>query len=191
MLGLIRRERRVAFFIVAGAVLGSGVLLMKDRFSSSTVADSSPSRRDELTRIRVHVAGAVWHSGVYEAKEGDRIKDVLERGVPREEADIHALNLAAPLENGQKIVVPFRPGPGSAQGAARLEQGSAGTQRISLNTASAEELEALPGIGPVKAQRIVQYRETHGGFERVEDVQLVTGIGEKTFETIKDLISVE
>ncbi|MGB9791141.1 MAG: helix-hairpin-helix domain-containing protein [Thermacetogeniaceae bacterium] len=146
--------------------------------------------------VAVHVAGAVNRPGVYYFKEGSRVIDAVERAGPLPEADLDSLNLAQPLADGVKIYVPKQgeapQAPGMSSGMVQSSspsytQGS----KVNINTASAKELdEALPGIGPTLAQRIVEYREQHGPFRSVEDIKNVSGIGERRFEQIKDLITI-
>ncbi|MEW6029528.1 MAG: helix-hairpin-helix domain-containing protein [Chloroflexota bacterium] len=135
--------------------------------------------------IVVDVSGAVPRPGVYELPEGSRVRDaVTAAGGFLAEADKSQVNLAAPLEDGQKLEIPY---------AAGVEV-SAPTEvpfLIDINYASVEELETLPGIGPTLAENIVIYREENGPFLRIEDIMNVPGIGESTFDQIKDLIYVE
>lgn len=141
----------------------------------------------EGKNILVHVAGAVKYPGVYELPPGSRVRDAVEKAQPNNDADVNLLNLAAVVTDGQKIVVPrqgetvSQPGPGSP-GSSPL---------VNINTATLEELDRLPGIGPALAQRIIRYRETNGRFRVPEDIKNVSGIGEAKFEQLKDLITVD
>ncbi len=152
-------------------------------------------------KLAVHVAGAVSSPGVYYFPEGARVIDAVEKAGPLPEADLNSLNLAQPLVDGSKIYVPRQgealqaPGSSISQnrnpfaGSAFPSQSSDG--KVNINTASAEELDkALPGIGPTLAQRIVDYREQHGPFRSPEDLKNVSGIGERRFEQIKDLVTI-
>ncbi len=146
--------------------------------------------------IFVHVTGAVQHPGVYEMKQGERVFQALEKAQPTDEADVNRLNLAELLADGGKIYVP-KVGeeiPGEMLGTAVLGYGVSGPGaggKVNINTASVEELDQrLPGIGPALAQRIVDYRQRNGGFKSPEDIMEVSGIGEKRYEQIKDLITV-
>jgi len=133
------------------------------------------------------VAGAVPRPGVYELPDGSRVKDAVDAaGGFLAEADRTGLNLAAPLEDGQQLQIPFLAG-AEPVGAARVDEPAA-LDLIDINTADAETLSTLPGIGPTLAQRIVEYRETWGDFYYIEDIMNVEGIGPSTFENIKDLI---
>jgi competence protein ComEA len=135
----------------------------------------------------VDVAGAVPRPGVYELPEGSRVKDAVQAaGGFLAEADKSSINLAAPIEDGQKLEIPFLAG-AEPVGVVRS---SAPSELIDINTATLEELNTLPGIGPTLAQNIIDYRDTYGPFAFIEDIMNVDGIGPPTFEQIKDLISV-
>lgn len=137
--------------------------------------------------LRVHISGAVNQPGVYELPAGAIVQQALQAaGGGLDSADLESLNLAAPLHDGQQVVVRAQ-GEGSPSGSS-ASASSGGL--IAVNTADAVELERLPGIGPVLAQKIVEYREAHGPFTRPEDLLSVSGIGPSTLEAIRDLIQV-
>jgi competence protein ComEA len=128
--------------------------------------------------IEIHVSGAVAAPGVYRLPAVSIVEDALEAaGGARPDAMLQHLNLAAPLENGQQVVVPVFPTPAPSPLPGTPQPPSAGSGILSLNAATAAELETLPGIGPVLAQNIVDYREAHGPFARLEDLLRVPGIG--------------
>lgn len=138
-----------------------------------------------IKMIVVHVAGMVASPGVYELPDGSRVKDAIEAaGGAVEGADLDALNLAALISDGEKIFVP-KPGETIAANEAGSSQG-----RININSASQAQLEELPGIGPVIAARIVEYRQQHGPFKSIKQLMEVQGIGAKTFEALRDFITV-
>jgi competence protein ComEA len=139
--------------------------------------------------IFVHVAGRVRRPGVYELAEGSRVIDGIEAaGGARPDAYLDGLNLAAVLVDGQQILVPKRtPGGGGGTGPGPTSTGPA---LVNLNTASAAELETLPGIGEVIAQAIVDHRTENGPFGTVEDLLDVSGIGDATLAEIRDLVTV-
>ncbi|MBG6180084.1 ComEA family DNA-binding protein [Arthrobacter sp. CAN_A1] len=158
--------------------------------------------------LLVHVAGAVARPGVVELAAGARVFDALDlAGGALPEADLAAINLAAPVQDGQQIRVPLEgevlpggllpPAPGGSGGAsssgadAPLPADTAGASGIvNLNTAGPDELETLPRIGPVLAERIVQWRTDHGGFTRPEDLDAVPGIGEAMLAALIPLVTV-
>jgi competence protein ComEA len=160
-------------------------------------------QRADGGQVVVHVAGAVRRPGLYRLPAGARVDDALRRaGGPARRADLTAVNLAAKLEDGRQILVPRRPPPTRAgAGGATLGGGSApagGGQGeppapaapINLNTATLEQLDTLDGVGPGLAQRILDYREQHGGFRRVEELAEVPGIGAKRLATLTPLVTV-
>ena len=140
----------------------------------------------EPSRVTVHVAGAVRRPGVYRLPARARVIDAVRRaGGARRRADLAALNLAAKLEDGRQVVVPLR---GAAPGA----PGTAAAEGVplDLNTATAEQLDELDGIGPGMAGTILEYREEHGGFGSVEELSQVPGIGEKRLAALREKVRV-
>ncbi len=151
------------------------------------VASPSPSP----AVIVVDVAGWVRRPGVYEFHQGDRVIDAIRRaGGGKPKADLTSINLAALLTDGQQIVV-WRSGAVHGGGAPSGSGSNQGTQAIiNLNTASLDELETLPGIGPALGQRIIDYREQHGPFRSVDDLINVSGIGEKRLADLRPKVTV-
>ena len=159
--------------------------------------------KEEITietenKIYVHVVGEVKNPGVYEMSLGDRVFHAIEKaGGATEDADLDSINLAEKLKDGEKIIVYSKEMLNSNVDVS--EKTASENQKmyfksqsnlININTASREELETLPGIGEVLAQRIIDYRRTNGYFKSIEEIKEVSGIGEKKFEAIKDLITV-
>ena len=143
------------------------------------------------TRLTVHVAGAVRQPGLYRLKEGSRVADAVARaGGATAKADTAAVNLAAPLADGIQVLVPSRvAGAADAAAATGAGAGAGSPARISLSSASAAELDALPGVGPVTAQKIVDHRAAHGGFSSVDDLDAIPGIGAARLEQLRDLVT--
>jgi competence protein ComEA len=141
---------------------------------------AAPARRAAALLV-VDVAGAVRRPGLYRLPQGSRVADAVARaGGPGANAEVALVNLAAPLADGEQVVVPRR---GEADAAA----GSPNAP-LDLNTASAEQLDALPGIGPATAAKIVQYRQAHGPFRSAEDLDAVPGIGPSRIAQLKGLV---
>lgn len=147
----------------------------------------------------IHIAGAVNHPGVYQLPSGKRVIDALKMaGGETEKANLDAVNLAAPLYDGQKIIIPFIPENVESRliksvGQFIVSQDYSNLNNSSLlniNNATSRQLEELPGIGSVLAERIIEYRERNGVFRNIEEIKDVPGIGEKKFEAIKELITV-
>ena len=156
------------------------------------VAIPSPS----ASVIVVDVAGWVSHPGVYEFLQGDRVVDALRRaGGARPGADLTGLNLAALLTDGEQVVVgrvaaggPAAGGSGSSTSTGA--SGGTGDGLVNLNTATLDELESLPGIGPSLGQRIIDYRELHGPFRSVDDLLNVSGIGDQRLADLRSKVTV-
>jgi competence protein ComEA len=140
----------------------------------------------------VHVVGEVRRPGLYRLRDGARIADAVRRaGGARRRADLAALNLAAPLVDGVQVLVPARvAGAATAapSGASGGESGAAAGP-VSLSSATIEELDELPGVGPITAQKIVDYRAEHGPFASVDDLDAVPGIGPTRIEQLRDLVT--
>ena len=154
--------------------------------SGPTGASATPAA------IIVDVAGWVREPGVYEFASGDRVIDAIDRaGGPRKDADLTTLNLAAPLTDGTQIVVP-KPGSTTSgdPGSSGTGSTTGGTTLININSAGETELEELPGVGPVTAAAIIDYRTQNGPFATVDDLIDVTGIGPSTLEQIRPFATV-
>ena len=168
-----------------------------DQETDKSDAGDEETGQEKAARIYVEVAGAVKKPGVYEAAPTDRVFQMLEQaGGATSKADLKDINQAQAVYDGEKIYIPEK-GESVAQGStspgAAVQTGTAsasGGSRINLNHATAEELQQIPGIGAVKAQKILEYRQTSGGFRTIEDLMKVSGIGEKTFNKLKTHITV-
>jgi competence protein ComEA len=144
--------------------------------------------------VVVHVAGAVRHAGVYRMRAGARVNDALTRaGGATPRADLDQVNLAAKVEDGRQILVPRRlPKSTPAAPAAPGEAAAPGQPAVpvNLNTATLEQLDTLPGVGPATAQKILDYRQEHGGFGSVDELGEVPGIGDVRLAALRDLVRV-
>ena len=156
-----------------------------------TGATARPGGADVGAVIFVHVLGAVARPGLFELHDGARVMDAIAAaGGLTDEADPAGVNLARVVSDGEQFYVPRQgevpPGiPAAAAGAA-----NAPAAKVNLNTATVADLDSLPRIGPAMAQRIIDYRTTNGRFTSVDGLRDVAGIGDKTFEALKDLITV-
>ncbi len=157
--------------------------------SSSRAAGAASKNAAQITaggRLIVFVSGAVKQPGVFELPAGSRIEDVVKAaGGFGALADSQKLNLAQPLTDGQGIEVPRRAEGQTATSAIGAVSMSGNSKSVSLNSATAAELESLPGIGPALAGRIIEHRNRYGAFRRIEDIQEVPGIGAGRFEKLK------
>jgi competence protein ComEA len=166
----------LALLAVAGRTL-AGAGAATEQPAQALVAEPASA----APKLVVHVAGAVRKPGLYRLDEGSRVADAVARaGGATAPADTSAINLAAPLADGMQVLVPRR-----VSGAAGKTVGG----RVSLSSATLAELDALPGIGPVTAQKIVDHRAQHGGFRSVDDLDAIPGIGPARIEQLRDLVS--
>ena len=176
--------------LLAGVVLGALVVVLGVRhFASGAQTQASsfaPIRtaapaRAAARRIVVDVAGAVRRPGLYRLAPGTRIADAVAiAGGATRKADVALVNLAAPLADGEQVLVPVRGGASTAT--------ASPTAPLDLNSASAEQLDALPGIGPATAAKIVAFRQEHGPFQSVADLDAVPGIGATRIAQLKGLV---
>ena len=179
-----RRLLAAAVVLVAVLVLGMPRLLHRGAAGVAVPPLRTPRpARAVKAKLVVDVAGAVRRPGLYRLEPGTRIADaVAVAGGATARADIELVNLAAPLADGEQVVVPRR-------GAAAALGGTASpTAPLDLNTASLEQLDALPGIGPSTAQKILDYRQAHGAFHSLADLDAVPGIGPSRLAQLKGLV---
>jgi len=172
---------------LAAILVGAGLGLARNRQPGlDTVLDSALSTVSaEAVVISVHVSGWVIRPGVVEVPEGSIVADAIEAaGGARPGAGLDSINLASPVLAGDQVVIP---GPG---GSAPVGPTAADDGSMSLNRADATQLQDLPGVGPVLAERIVSYREANGPFQTVDDLLDVPGIGEAKLAAIRDLVTV-
>jgi competence protein ComEA len=183
---------------VFGAAIGVAVLLVllvrhlgggSGAAASTTFAPVRAARPAAAAKAMVvDVAGAVRRPGLYKLPSGSRIDDaIVAAGGATGKAQLDAVNLAAPVADGEQVVVPGS-GAGGAAAASSPAAGSSPSAPLDLNTATLEQLEALPGIGPVTAQKILDYRTQHGAFHSVDELQGVSGIGPSHMAQLKGLV---
>ncbi|MBN2908588.1 helix-hairpin-helix domain-containing protein [Polycladomyces sp. WAk] len=197
--------------VLALVVIGLIVLLISRQEETASVptlpaykpvqpAKPSVGNKDKATEIVVDVKGAINHPGVYKLSGGSRVLDAMKQaGGAAPSADLNRVNLAQPLADGMVVYIPRKgeQGPPPVVGASVSTPGG-GTQKsttdhggkISLNSATAEQLDQLDGIGPSKAAAIIRYREEHGPFRSVDELANVPGIGEKTLAKFRDRLTV-
>jgi competence protein ComEA len=182
----------------AAAVGAIAVVLLAARFllppQPAPAPAAAPARAAAVPRaaeVVVHVVGAVRTPGLYRLAQGKRVADAVARaGGPTRRADQSAVNLAAPLADGQQVVVPARPPPApAAEGTAPAGGDTAPAGPVHLNTATLEQLDSLPGVGPVTAQKILDYREAHGAFSAVDELDAIAGIGPARLESLREVVA--
>lgn len=183
------------YLVVLGLLCGllaAGVILVIDSSQRGTPVEL-PSAPTQAPLV-IDVSGAVAQPGVYELPSGSRVEDAIAAaGGLLAEAYAQTLNMAAPLSDGSKVLVPYieKESPVSAaDGQSDSDPLIGAGNLININSASLETLTKLPGIGEVKAQAIIDYRTQHGPFTSLEAILNVSGIGSATYENIKDLITI-
>jgi len=195
-----RISGQVLVYCAIGAVLTLvGLNSIRGESSQHTPPASAAAGRDGGSgdfaigggdrRLVVDVAGAVRSPGVYRFSQGARVIDAIARaGGPTGNALVGGINRAATLSDGQQVVVPAAPTPGAGVSGSAVATGSADTP-VSLGTATQEQLEEIDGIGPVTAEKIIEFRETSGGLGSVEDLDQVSGIGPVTMESLRSALA--
>ena len=184
MLDFIYKHKTIiGIILVIIIALGAGSIIYSTEKSKDNLRTS-----DEKIELSIDIEGAVKNPGVYTLKNGGLIQDAINAaGGLLETADNELvakdINRAEPLKNNQKINIPFK------VEAAPQVAGEETSNKININTATIEQLDTLPGIGPVYAQRIIDYRKKKS-FSSLEEIMEIQGIGEKTFEKFKDLITI-
>jgi competence protein ComEA len=182
------------------AALAVVVAILGARYLQSTPAATPAAPPGPAAGVRVegakpagaivHVAGAVRRPGVYRLRPGSRIDEAVRRaGGATRRADLGAVNLATKVEDGRQVLVPERAPP--AGGAATAPSAApAPGQPLNLNTATLEQLDTLDGVGPTTAEKILAYREEHGGFGSVDELGQIPGIGEKRLASLREQVQV-
>ena len=209
MFNFSNQEKITIILLLVVIIVGAGIVLYKninseDNFVINRASDTSennPAIQIEIPPLIIHIAGAVKNPGVYQLESTDRIVDAVKiAGGATEEANLDLINLASLLKDGQKIIVPFKTYSETGEeintntynyvSSAYSSSGST-SAKININTANANMLQNLPGIGPVLSERIIEYRNQNGLFGVIDDVMDVSGIAEKKYEGIKDQICVQ
>ena len=190
------RSELLLVVLLGVAIVGGGLLVILrtsdppappiERVATQPQPDPSASPQKAVV---VHVSGQVAVPGVYELPAGSRVKDAIAAaGGAAPESDPNALNLAAILSDGQKVTIP-KPGEPVVANLSDAPEGTAAGGKVNLNTATATQLEELPGVGPVLAERIVAHRSKNR-FTSARQLMEVSGFGPKRYESLKDLIAV-
>lgn len=185
----ISRRRALAYVLALLTVLSlAGRVAFRDESPAPAAAplnlraEPPPARK-----VVVHVVGQVYEPGLYSLPEGSRVDDAIKRaGGPKPKAALVLVNLAAPVADGQQVVVPSNREAAQALAGGSVAGGAGG--RVHLNSATLDQLDELPGIGPVTAQKILDYRSEHGAFGSVEELDAVPGIGPATLDELRDLV---
>lgn len=199
---VLTRQQVIAWGAVGLVILLVGVNYLRGHISTSgkeEVPAVTMGLKEEhgsaTARLKVHIIGAVARPGLYEADPGSRVADALTlAGGATPTADLNQVNLAAKIADGQQLVVPEIGAAGTtgvnATGAGGSGTPGAANQPVNLNSANQAQLEELDGVGPKTAQKIIEYRDSHGGFKSIEEMMEVPGIGPAKFEQIKGQVVV-
>ena len=182
------RALKATITVIAVVAFGTYVFssgIGKD--SKVTISKGEPTSQSpteiKSPKIYVHVAGSVKSPGIYQLDSGTRVYDaVLAAGGFTSKANQASVNMARALNDGEQLLI-------SSQGGAQSFENAMVSSLISLNQASASQLEELPGVGPALAGRMVDWRTANGGFKAKEDLLNVAGIGDKLFASVKDLVT--
>ena len=187
---MFKNLRLILFGIFTGLLAAALILLLNQRRTATPIKLMPPPPTEVPQPIKVHVTGAVKNAGVHELPPGSILKDAITAaGGATDSAALDKMNLAAKLNDGQQIVVGESVTAASANSITQPSNNL--TTLVNINTATLEQLQTLPKIGAVTAQRIVEYRTKNGPFARIEDIQKVTGIGDATYATLAPLITVK
>ncbi len=186
----ISRARALAYATVALLVLVVGARFLERGEAAPAGGSNAVAIETEepvARKVVVHVVGAVASPGLYRLDEGSRVDDAIRKaGGATPKAALDLVNLASPVADGQQVLVPKK-GEAAAGGSGSGAPAAAG-QRVHLNSATLEQLDSLPGVGPVTAQGILDYRTEHGAFQSVEELDAVPGIGPARLERLKELV---
>ncbi|MFI6231752.1 helix-hairpin-helix domain-containing protein [Micromonospora echinospora] len=200
-----RRGVRALAAVAALVVLGAGFWAWRSRpqvepvaaptasAGSPVDAATEPPSGSGAAELVVAVAGRVRRPGLVRLPAGARVADAIEAaGGAQPGVDVALLNPARKVTDGELIVVGVTPPPGAGPPTAGAAPGAAGPAagKVNLNTATVAQLDTLPGVGPVLAQRIVDHRDQQGGFRSVGDLRQIEGIGDARYEQLKDLVTV-
>ena len=171
--------------------------------NENKIENIEENQTQEIEEIAIHIVGEVKNEGIVYLEKGSRIIDAIEKaGGETKEADLSQINLAYELQDGQKIYIPNKKEKiseyitmSSGNNVVIEENTSQNNNKgeenkVNINTANQSELDSLPGIGPSLAQRIIEYREPNGNFQKIEDLQNVKGIGDAKYSDIKDNVTV-
>jgi competence protein ComEA len=189
----VSRRQALALAVVLLVVLVVAARQLRRAPAAGVAAQplqSAPvSGRADAGALVVHVVGAVRRPGLYRLRAGSRIADAVERaGGATRHADTELVNLAAPVADGVQVVVPRKaPAGGGGDGGETGDEQASGP--VHLNIATLADLDALPGVGPVTAQKILDYRQEHGAFSSVDELDAVPGIGPARLEQLRELVA--
>lgn len=191
------KDKIIIFVIIIIVVLNGYILKFKGKDDSieysiaeEDLVNDSEENEEEISDIMIHITGSIKNPGVFSANLGDRLQDIIEKsGGFTENADIKSVNLAMKVEDEMKIHIPSIDESVQYSNNDNIQNNKANKDTVNINNATKEELMTLPGIGDSKSDKILEYRENKT-FKSIDDIKNVNGIGEKTFDSFKDLIDI-
>ncbi|MDD5593684.1 MAG: helix-hairpin-helix domain-containing protein [Candidatus Margulisbacteria bacterium] len=202
-LNLSKEQQLIILGLIASIVIGLAVMAVRqfipDPNEQKMIEQPKMDRQTTGLSVTVHICGAVRREGVYKLKPGDRLMEVVAlAGGAQPLADLSAVNLAEPVKDGAKIVIPAKqisvpsetkPGSFDEKRSRKSPTAAVGpTVKVNLNTADEKTLDSLPGVGPSTAKTIVEYRRTNGTFSKIEQIMEIPRFGKSKFERIKNMI---
>jgi len=188
---LSRRQALVAALLLTIVLVIAGRFVGRGEGARESIARPMALAPAPAARVVVHVVGAVRRPGLYRLREGNRTADAVSRaGGATRTADLTAVNLAAPVVDGAQVVIPRRQVAAAAASvdAAAPSAGELAEGPVRLNTATLEQLDTLPGVGPVTAQKILAFRQEHGAFASVDELDAVPGIGPARLAELRKVV---
>jgi competence protein ComEA len=188
-----RRKQFLGLGIIVAVVAGLVIVVMRSERPRDLVLQIEPV--SGASDVTVYVSGAVEEPGLYTLPRGSRVADAIDLAGALTDADLSSVDMARELRNEQSIAVPFEapsspPTAGSSSSPIAVAPATNPPESIDVNVASAAELERLPGIGPVLAERIVRYREQHGPFTSLDELSAVQGISDRMVEDLRSRATV-
>lgn len=197
---MLEQRNKLLFIVMLAVLIVAGSLYsfwQKNSISASTssseaLTKSAPISEEKTSEIFVYISGAVHNPGVFKASQNARVFDIVAMaGGLTSDADVTKINMAQSVKDGTHLHVAERAivqGNNVAAGLSKSKVG--GSNTININTAEKNELDALPGVGPALAERIIEYRQANGSFKDIDELKKVPGIGSSKFEKMKEKISI-
>ncbi len=178
------KKRLIIILLLAVGIVGGSFYNFWQRSSNNTLS------AEPVGEVVVYVSGAVNKPGVFSIAATARVLDaVTVAGGLTPQGDVSKVNMAQPVKDGMQIYVPSKEINSDKAANVVAPGNSLNSGKVSLNTATKEALDTLPGVGPALAEKIIEYRQTHGGFKDIEEVRKVKGISEKKYEKLKDKLA--
>lgn len=186
-------RKSMLVLLLLALVVGGGAFYGMQSQQEAVVLDAAeqPASEEASAGVTVYVTGAVQQPGVVTVAAGARTADAVNAcGGLLPQADAERVNMAQPVKDGQQIRVPEKKEIGTAGADGKAASGKDADGCINLNTADEKALDTLPGVGPATARKIIEYRESEGGFQSTEDLMKIKGIGQAKYDKLKDKVTI-